>query len=307
MGASLSALLHIQFDHQIGSRYIEPLSDEIYSFRKGDQMENITQTLYDWAALYGMKIIGALAILILVRIAISIFTGILRRIMNRSQVDQTLTKFVISLTKIALLTFVIIAALGTLGVQTASFVAIIGAAGLAVGFALQGSLSNFAAGVMLIIFRPFQCGDYVEAGGTSGTVDEIKIFNTVLKTPDHKRVIVPNSSVTSNNIVNYSAMDTRRVDMVFGIGYDDDIKLAKDTLVQILTADPRVLKDPAPTVAVSELGDSSVNFVARPWVKTADYWGVFFDITEKVKLTFDEKGISIPFPQRDVHLFQESK
>ncbi len=306
-GALLRVLLHNEFDHEIGSRYIEPLSDETYSFRKGDQMENITQTLYDWATLYGMKIIGALAILILGRIAISIFTGILRKIMKRSNVDQTLTKFVVSLTKIALLTFVIIAALGTLGVQTASFVAIIGAAGLAIGFALQGSLSNFAAGVMLIIFRPFQCGDYVEAGGTSGTVDEIKIFNTVLKTPDHKKVIVPNSSITSNTITNYSAMDTRRVDMVFGIGYDDDIKLAKDTLVQILADEPRVLKDPASTVAVSELGDSSVNFVVRPWVKTSDYWGVFFDITEKVKLTFDQKGISIPFPQRDVHLFQESK
>jgi small conductance mechanosensitive channel len=270
-------------------------------------MENITQTLYDWAALYGMKIIGALAILILGRIVISILTGILRRIMDRSKVDQTLTKFVVSLTKIALLTFLIIAALGTLGVQTASFVAVIGAAGLAVGFALQGSLSNFAAGVMLIVFRPFQCGDYVEAGGVSGTVDEIKIFNTVLKTPDHKRVIVPNSSITSSPITNYSAMDTRRVDMVFGIGYGDDIKLAKDTLVQILSEDSRVLKDPAPTVAVSELGDSSVNFVVRPWVNTSDYWSVLFDLTEKVKLTFDQKGISIPFPQRDVHLFQESK
>ncbi len=270
-------------------------------------MEDITATLYDWALLYGTRVLGAIAILVLGRIAVSIVAGIIHRLMKRGNVDLTLTKFVLSLTKITLMAFLFIAAIGTLGVQTASFVAIIGAAGLAIGFALQGSLANFAAGVLLIIFRPFKCGDYVEAGGTAGVVEEIRIFNTALKTPDNKRVIVPNSSVTGSNITNYSAMEQRRVDMVFGIGYDDDIKLAKDTLVQILNDEPRVLKDPAPTVAVLELGDSSVNFAVRPWVKTADYWGVFFDITERVKLTFDEKGISIPFPQRDVHVYEESK
>jgi len=267
-------------------------------------MENVMDTLMDWATVYGLKIVGAIAILIIGRIVVGILTGVVRRMMDRSKSDETLTKFVVSLTKIALMTFVFIAALGTLGVQTASFVAIIGAAGLAIGFALQGSLSNFASGVMLIVFRPFKAGDYVEAGGTSGSVEAIQIFNTILKTPDNKKVILPNSMVTGGSITNYSAMEMRRVDMVFGIGYDDDIKKAKATLEKILSEDARVLKDPAITVAVLELADSSVNFAVRPWVKTADYWGVYFDITEKVKVTFDEQGISIPFPQQDVHMHQ---
>jgi small conductance mechanosensitive channel len=202
------------------------------------------------------------------------------------------------------MTFIIISALGALGVQTASFIAIIGAAGLAVGFALQGSLANFASGVMLIIFRPFKSGDYVEAGGTSGSVEAIQIFNTTLKTPDNKKVIVPNSQITGDKIVNYSAMDKRRIDLVFGIGYDDNIRQAKEILEKIITEDSRILKDPAPVIAVLELGDSSVNFAVRPWVNTADYWAVYFDITEKVKLTFDENNISIPYPQTDVHIHQ---
>jgi len=267
-------------------------------------LEGLWDKIFEWGAFYGTKIIGAVAILVLGRIAISIIVGMVRRLMARSNVDGTLSNFVVGLTKIALMTFVIIAALGTLGVQTASFVAVIGAAGLAVGFALQGSLANFASGVMLIIFKPFKAGDYVEAGGTAGTIEAVKIFNTHFKTPDNKTVIVPNGHITSGNIVNYSDRETRRVDMVFGIGYGDDIRKAKQILEKILGDDERVLKDPAPTVAVSELGDSSVNFVVRPWVKTADYWSVYFDITEKVKLTFDEQGISIPFPQTDVHLHQ---
>jgi len=169
---------------------------------------------------------------------------------------------------------------------------------------MQNSLSNFAAGVMLVIFRPFKAGDFVEAGGTSGSIEAIRIFNTTLKTPDNKIVIVPNSKITGDSIVNYSAQEQRRVDLVFGIGYGDDLKKAKQILERILSEDPRVLKDPAPVVAVSELGDSSVNFVVRPWVKTSDYWNTYFDITEKVKLTFDREGISIPFPQRDVHVHQ---
>jgi len=269
-------------------------------------MENILDQITIWATSYGFKIVGAIAILVLGRIVIGIIAGVINRMMKRGQTDDTLRKFVVSLTRIALLTFVIIAALGTLGVQTASFVAVIGAAGLAIGFALQGSLANFASGVMLIIFRPFRAGDYVEAGGTGGSVESVQIFNTILKTPDNKKVIIPNSKITGDSITNYSAMDTRRIDMVFGIGYGDDIKKAKNTLERILGEDNRILKDPAPTVAVSELADSSVNFVVRPWVKTADYWGVYFDLTEKVKLTFDAEGISIPFPQTDVHLFQAS-
>jgi small conductance mechanosensitive channel len=265
-------------------------------------MDNIYELIKEWAALYGLKVIGAVAILVLGRIAVGILTGLVGRLMKRSKVDETLTKFVVSLTKIALMVFVVIAAISTLGVHTTSFVAVIGAAGLAIGFALQGSLSNFASGVMLIIFRPFKAGDFVEAGGSAGVIEAIHIFNTVIKTLDNKKVIIPNSKVTGDNIVNYSANDERRVDLVFGIGYDDDIRKAKQTLEQILADHERVLKDPVPTVAVSELADSSVNFVVRPWVKTEDYWSVYFDITEKVKLTFDEQGISIPYPQTDVHL-----
>jgi len=269
-------------------------------------MEDLMPKIMDWATVYGIKIIGALAIIIIGRIVVGILTGVVRRMMKRSNADETLVKFVVSLTKIALLTFIFIAALGTLGVQTASFIAVIGAAGLAIGFALQGSLANFASGVMIIIFRPFKAGDYIEAGGVGGSVEAVHIFNTIMKTPDNKKVIVPNSKITGDNIINYSAKEERRVDLIFGIGYGDDIKKAKNTLEQILAADERVLKDPAPMVAVSELADSSVNFVVRPWVKTADYWNVYFDITEKVKLTFDEQGISIPFPQTDVHLFQDN-
>ena len=267
-------------------------------------MENIWTTVKDWAGIYGWNIIGALAILIIGRLVTGILTSISRRLMQRAKVDVTLVKFLANLIKALLMTFVIVAAISQLGVETTSFIAILGAAGLAVGFALQGSLGNFASGVMLIIFRPFKVGDYVEAGGQAGSVEEIAIFTTVLKTPDNRRVIVPNGQVTGGSIINYSAMDTRRVDLVFGIGYGDDIKKAKQTLERILSEDNRILKEPAPVVAVLELADSSVNFVVRPWVKTSDYWGVHFDLTEKVKLTFDEMGISIPFPQRDVHLHQ---
>lgn len=269
-------------------------------------MENLMSIIQEYATTYGIKIIGAIAIIIIGRIVTGILIGIVGRMMRRAEVDETLTKFLTRLTKIALLTFVILAALATLGVQTTSFIAVIGAAGLAIGFALQGSLSNFAAGVMLIIFRPFKVGDYIEAGGSSGVVEAIHIFNTVLRTPDNKKVIIPNSRVTGDNITNYSAHDTRRVDLVFGIGYEDDIKKAKEILEKILSEEARVLRDPAPTIALLELADSSVNFAVRPWVKTSDYWPVYFDLTEKVKMTFDAMGISIPFPQRDVHLYQKT-
>jgi small conductance mechanosensitive channel len=267
-------------------------------------MESLGEKLWEWAALYGAKIVGAMAILVLGRIAVGIATGIIRRLMQKSKADETLTIFVSSLTKIALLTFIVIAALGALGVQTASFIAVVGAAGLAIGFALQGSLSNFAAGVMLVIFKPFKKGDYVEAGGIGGTVEEVRIFSTIFKSPDNKAVIVPNSKITGDNITNYSAKETRRIDMVFGIGYGDDLKKAKEIIEEIINADERILNDPAPVVRVLELGDSSVNFAVRPWVKTADYWAVYFDLMERIKLDFDKTGISIPFPQRDVHLHQ---
>ncbi len=252
----------------------------------------------------GLNILKAIAILIIGRIFVGILTGVVRRVLARKKTDETLSKFLVSLMKIALMTFVAIAAISALEVETTSFVAVIGAAGLAIGFALQGSLANFASGVMLIIFRPFKVGDFVEAGGTSGSVESIQIFSTILNTPDNKKVIVPNSKITGDNITNYSAMERRRVDFIFGIGYDDDIRKAKEILERIVSEDDRILKDPAPTVAVSELADSSINFVVRPWVKTPDYWPVYFATTEKVKLTFDKEGISIPYPQQDVHLFQ---
>jgi len=267
-------------------------------------MENLSDKLLEWGALYGTKIIAAIAILVVGRILVGVVARVVKKLMTKGKVDETLTRFLVSLTRILLMTIVVIAALSALGVQTTSFVAIIGAAGLAIGFALQGSLANFAAGVMLIVFRPFKAGDYIEAGGSNGIVHEVSIFNTILRTLDNRKVIIPNAKITGDNITNYSALEIRRIDLVFGIGYGDDLKRAKEILVQMVSEDERILKDPPPTVAVSELGDSSVNFVVRPWVKTPDYWTVYFDLTEKVKTTFDEKGITIPFPQRDVHLYQ---
>ncbi len=269
-------------------------------------MEDILKLVEDYAALYGFKLLGAIAILVIGIWLAKLLSKTLGKILNKKEVDATLVKFVTSLVKIALITFVVIAAIGQVGVETASFVAVIGAAGLAIGFALQGSLSNFASGVMLIIFRPIKVGDYIEGGGSSGSVEEIGIFVTILRTPDNKVIYIPNSKLSGDNIVNYSVKDTRRVDMVFGIGYSDDIAKAKQVIESVLNSDSRILKDPAPMIVVSELADSSVNFAVRPWVNSADYWGVYFDTTETIKKKFDENGISIPFPQRDVHLFQAS-
>ena len=198
--------------------------------------------------------------------------------------------------------FVIIASLNRLGVNTTSLVALLGAAGLAIGLSLQDSLKNFAAGVMIILFKPFKLGDFVEAGGATGVVENISIFSTKFKTGDNKEVIVSNGNIYGGMIVNYTAKETRRIDMVIGIGYNDDIKKAKNIITEILDADERILLDPAPSVSIGELGDSSVNFNVRPWVKTEDYWAVRSDTLEKIKLAFDENGISIPYPQMDVHL-----
>jgi len=258
--------------------------------------------LADLGLVYGLKILGALAIFVFGKWIARILTRVVRKAMTHAKVEETLISFVGSMVYILLMVVVILAALNNLGVNTTSFVAVMGAAGLAIGLALQGTLSNVGAAVLLILFRPFKVGDFVEAGGTSGVVEEINMFSTIFKTGDNRVVIVPNSSVIGGNIVNYSAKETRRVDWTFGIGYDDDLKLAKKTLEEILGEDDRIHADPAPFVAVSELADSSVNFVCRAWVNTPDYWGVYFDTVEKVKLVFDEKGISIPYPQMDVHL-----
>jgi len=230
--------------------------------------------------------------------------AMVRKFMEKRSIDAMLASFLSSIAHIIIVAFVIIAALGQLGVQTTSLIAIIGAAGLAIGLALQDSLSNFASGVMIIALRPFKVGDFVEAGGVSGIVEGIQIFSTQMRTGDNKTIIIPNSTITGATITNYSTKDTRRVDLVFGIGYEDDLKKAKSLLLEIVANDERVLKDPAPVIAVAELADSSVNFVVRPWVNSTDYWDVYWDLTETVKLRFDKEGISIPFPQQDVHMHQ---
>ena len=256
------------------------------------------------AAAYGLKIIGAIVIFIIGKWLSGVLSRAVGKAMNRAKAEQVLVKFVVNLAYAALLAFVVLAALAQLGIQTTSFIAIIGAAGLAIALALQGFLSNFAAGVMLIIFRPFKVGDFIEAAGTAGSVEEIMIFSTKLKSPDNKQLYVPNGSILAGTIVNYSARNQRRVDLVFGCGYGDDIKKTKALLEAIVKENALVLDEPAPTIGVLELGDSSVNFAVRPWVATPDYWDVHFQITEAVKQRFDEVGISIPFPQRDVHLVQ---
>jgi small conductance mechanosensitive channel len=269
-------------------------------------MEDIIKQLQTIITGYGLQIVGALATLIIGIWVSKLLAKSLGKVLRKRNVDETLIKFSVSLAKVALITFVIISAASQVGIQTASFVAVIGAAGLAIGFALQGSLSNLAAGVMLIIFKPIKVGDFIEGGGGTGTVETVGIFVTTLVTVDNKVVYIPNSTLTGSNITNYSAKDTRRVDMVFGIGYSDDIDKAKNVIQSVINNDSRILKDPAPQVVVSELGDSSVNFNVRPWVNKTDYWGVYFDITEQIKKKFDEQNISIPFPQRDVHMYQSN-
>jgi small conductance mechanosensitive channel len=259
---------------------------------------------YELVTVFGVKILAALAVFIIGRWVVKYLRNLTERLMGKRNVDVTLAKFIANMTYVALLTFVILAALGMLGVQTTSFIAVIGAAGLAVGLALQGSLANFAAGILMIVFRPFKVNDFIEGAGVAGIVEEIQIFTTRLATPDNKTIIIPNAKLTADNIINYSAKGTRRADMVFGIGYDADIDKARNIITDILSNDERVLKDPPIQVAVSELADSSVNFVARAWVNLADYWGVVFDANEAVKKRFDAEGVSIPFPQRDVHLYE---
>lgn len=269
-------------------------------------MENLLEKLIEWGALYGTKILGAVVIFIVGRLLTSFLANLVERVMKKSRADNTLISFVRNLTRISLLVFTIIASLGALGVETTSMIAVIGAAGLAVGFALQSSLSNIASGIMLIVFQPFKAGNYIKAAGISGVVEEIRIFSTILRTFDNRKIIVPNSRITADNIVNYSAKETRRIDLQFSIGYSDDLRHAKTVLERIIHADERILSDPAPEIGILELGDSAVTFFVRPWVKASDGWAVKCDLLEKVKLTFDDEGISIPFPQRDVHLYQET-
>jgi len=238
------------------------------------EVEQLIAKGYELGTGFGVKILAALAVFIIGRWVVKYLRNLILRVMGKRAVDPTLTKFVANLAYVALLTFVIIAALGMLGIQTTSFIAVLGAAGLAIGLALQGSLSNFAAGVLMIIFRPIKVGDFIEGAGVAGTVEEIQIFTTQLVTPDNKTIIIPNAKLTSDNIINYSTKGTRRADMVFGIGYEDDIDKARDIINDVLSNDERILKDPPSQVAVSELADSSVNFITRAWVNAGDYWGV---------------------------------
>ncbi|MBV1915146.1 MAG: mechanosensitive ion channel [Pseudomonadales bacterium] len=251
-----------------------------------------------WAINIGLAVV----IFIVGRIVAGMVVRGVASVMKKSKMDEILIEFLSSILGALLTLVVIIVALNQLGVDTTSFIALIGAAGLAIGLSLQSSLQNFAAGVMLIIFKPFKVGDFVEAAGVSGVVESISIFSSTMRTGDNREMIIPNGSIYGGTITNFSAKETRRVDMIFGIGYDDDLKKAKEVLNTIINADERILKEPAPVIAVSELADSSVNFVVRPWVKSADYWGVLFDITEQVKLTFDDQNISIPYPQMDIHM-----
>ena len=263
---------------------------------------NLEELLNDYVIPWGVNLVFALAIFVIGRWVAKGIVAVIRKLLTKAKLDEILVNFIASILNAVLFLVVIIAALDRLGVDTTSLIAVLGAAGLAVGLALQDSLKNFAAGVMLIVFRPFKAGDYVEAGGIAGMVETINIFSSTFRTVDNREIIVPNGAIYSGVIINYSARDTRRVDMVFGIGYGDDIRKAKEIITSILKDEERILDDPEPLVAVAELAESSVNFNVRPWVKSGDYWPVLFDLTERIKLAFDDNGISIPFPQMDIHL-----
>ena len=251
---------------------------------------------------FGPKVIGAIIIWIIGSWIIKKITGAISKLMTAKNYDESLKKFLLNLLSWIFKIVLILAVLGTLGVETTSFAAILAAAGLAIGLALQGSLANFAGGVLIMTFKPFKIGDLIEAQGVLGVVKEIEIFTTKLSTPDNKEAIIPNGTLSNGNIINYSSQGTLRVDLNIGIGYGDDIKKAKDAIMKALSNDPKVLKDPAPTVAVSELGDNAINLVVRPNANVADYWDVYFNTLENCKIALDEAGVSIPYPQRDVHI-----
>ncbi|MBC8328801.1 MAG: mechanosensitive ion channel [Planctomycetes bacterium] len=258
--------------------------------------------LIEFSKTYGPKVVGALLTLIIGLFLVGWVTRGVRGGLVKARVDKTLASFLANLARMGMIVMVFISAISKLGVETNSFIAVLAASGLAIGFAMQDSLGNLASGVMLMFFQPFKTGDFVEAGGTSGVVEEIMVFSTRMRTPDNKRIIVPNGQITGGNIINYSANNTRRVDLTFGISYGDSMKKAKGILERLVKEDERVLKDPAPAIVIGALADSSVNILCRPWVKTADYWAVYWDLLEKAKEAFDAEGVSIPFPQRDVHL-----
>jgi small conductance mechanosensitive channel len=274
-------------------------------------MDKIIDSVKKWAQDSGpdmlWAIISALLIFLIGRIVAKVVRRIVMRIMERAKAEPILISFASQLTYVALMIFVILAALTRLGANLNSAVAVLGAGALAIGFALQGSLANFAAGILLVIFRPFTIGHFVDAGGEKGTVEEITLFTTRIITPDNRAVIIPNAKLTADNVINYSVKGTRRVDMVVGIAYESDVARAKEIILDELAKDERVLADPAPKVAVVDLADSSVNLVVRPWTRAETYWDVCFDTLESVKRRLDAEGITIPFPQRDVHIYQHGE
>lgn len=253
---------------------------------------------------FAINLVTALAIFYAGKFFVGLVVRMTSKVMQKRGIDKTLEAFICNLVRTSLMIVVIIAAIGAVGIQTTSFIAIFGAAGLAVGLALQGSLSNFASGVLIILFRPYRVGDYIEAAGIAGSVEQVQILTTVLKTGDNKQIIVPNSQIMDSIITNYSANDTRRIDMVIGVSYNDDLDKVRTTLEALIADEARILEDPATLIAVAELADSSVNFFVRPWVKSGDYSSVKFDLTEAIKKRFDKEGISFPFPQQDVHLYK---
>lgn len=271
-----------------------------------DKLQGYYDMAMEMAVLYIPKIITALIVLIIGLWIVKMIVGGFRRASGRSNMDESLQKFLGSLISMGLKVVLIISVISMLGIETTSFVAVLGAAGLAVGFALQGSLSNFAGGVLILIFKPFKVGDFIEGAGHMGSVDSIEVLATTLKTPDNKVIIIPNGALSGSSITNFSKEKTRRVDFTFGIGYDDDMKKAKEVIQNIITQDNRILVDPAPFVMVGNLGDSSVDITTRVWVNSEDYWAVFFELTEAVKTRFDEEKISFPFPQMDVHQYKEN-
>jgi small conductance mechanosensitive channel len=253
---------------------------------------------------YGPKVIGAIFVLIIGLWIIKIISRAFGNMMKKKDTDPSLQGFLRSMVSILLKILLFISVMGMVGIEATSFIAIIGAAGLAVGLALQGTLANFAGGVMILLFKPYKVGDFIEGAGHMGSVKEIKIFTTILNTPDNKIIIIPNAQLSNSSLTNFSTMDTRRVDFTFGIGYGDDFDKAKKVLLDLINADERILKDPEPFIALSELADSSVNIVVRVWAKGADYWGIYFDMNENVYKSFAKEGLNIPFPQMDVHVIK---
>ena len=254
---------------------------------------------------FTIRLATALAIFVIGKFVIKLIISAISRIMAKQTADRTLELFICNLVNISLMVVVIIASIGALGIETTSFIAIFGAAGLAVGLALQGSLSNFASGVLIVLFKPYRVDDYIEAAGISGIVEKVQILTTILKTVDNKQIIVPNSQIMDSIITNYSAKETRRIDMKISVGYQDNIDFVKATLYEIISKDKRILTEPKPMVVVSELADSSVNFVIRTWVKSSEFWDIKFEMIETIKKDFDEKGISFPYPQQDVHIYHK--